>query len=80
MVVGELHQLGIALGCRFDGDLVEDTTRRGVDHGRGVGMDVGVDADDDIDHLAQIGQRSSCVLSFVGRDVVPVRDGGSAGL
>ena len=26
VVVGELHQLGIALGCRFDGDLVEDTT------------------------------------------------------
>ena len=56
VVVGELHQLGIALGCRLDGDLVEDTTSRSIDHGRGVGMDVGVDADDDIDHLAQIGQ------------------------
>ena len=52
VVVGELHQLGIALGCRLDGDLVEDTTGRGVDRGRGVGVDVGVDADDDIDHLA----------------------------
>jgi hypothetical protein len=39
-------------GCRLDGDLVEDTTGSGVDHGRGVGVDVGVDADDDIDHLA----------------------------
>jgi hypothetical protein len=56
VVVGELHQLGIALGCRLDGDLVKDTTSRSIDHGRGVGMDVGVDADDDIDHLAQIGQ------------------------
>jgi hypothetical protein len=56
MVVGELHQLGIALGCRLDGDLVEDTTGCGIDHCRGVGMEVGVDADDDIDHLAQIGQ------------------------
>ena len=53
---GQLHQLGIALGCRLDGDLVEDTTGRGVDRGRGVGVDVGVDADDDIDHLTQIGQ------------------------
>ena len=56
MVVGELHQLGIALGRRLDGDLAEDTTGRGIDHGRGVGVDVGVDADDDIDHLTQIGQ------------------------
>ena len=80
VVVGELHQLGIALGCRLDGDLVEDTTSRSINHGRGVGMDVGVDADDDIDHLTQIGQTVHCVLSFSGRDVVPVRDGGSAGL
>ena len=34
VVVGELHQLGIALGCRLDGDLVKDSTSRGVDHGR----------------------------------------------
>ena len=53
MVVCELHQLAIALSCRLDGDLVEDTTSPSIDHGRGVGMDVGVDADDDIDHLAQ---------------------------
>ena len=52
MVVGELHQLGIALRCRLDGDLVEDTTSRGVEDRRGVGVDVGVDADDDIDHFA----------------------------
>ena len=32
-------------GC----NLVEDTTGCGVEDGRGVGMDVGVDADDDID-------------------------------
>jgi hypothetical protein len=79
VVVGELHQLGIALGCCIDGDLVEDTTGRGVDHGRGVGMDVGVDPDDDIDHRVDRSD-CSCVLSFAGRDVVPVRDGGSAGL
>ena len=51
IVVGELHQLDIALGCRLHGDLAEDTTGRGVDHCRGVGMNMCVDADDDIDHL-----------------------------
>jgi hypothetical protein len=56
VVVGELDELGIALGCRLDGDLVEDTTGRGVEDRRGVGMYVGVYADDDIDHFAQIGQ------------------------
>jgi len=75
VVVGELHQPAIALGCRIDGDLAQDTTSGSVDHGRAVGMDVGVDADDDIDHLTQIGQTGHCVLSFSGRDVVPVRDG-----
>ena len=52
VVVGELHQLGVALGCGLDGDLIQDTTGRGVQDGRGVGVDVGVDADDDIDHFA----------------------------
>jgi len=52
VLVGELHQLGIALSCRIDRDLVEDTTSRGVEDRRGVGMDVGVDADDDIDRIA----------------------------
>ena len=52
MVVGELHQLAIALGCRLYGDLVQDRTGGSIDHGRAVSMDVGVDADDDIDHLA----------------------------
>ena len=52
VVVGELDQLAVALGCSFDGDLVEDTTGRVVDYGRGACVDVGVDADDDIDHLA----------------------------
>jgi hypothetical protein len=30
----ELHQLGVALGRGFHGDLAEDTTSSGVDHGR----------------------------------------------
>src|SRR3954453_7506728 len=51
VIVGELHQLGIALDCRLDGDLVENTTSCGVHHGCGVGMHVSVDADDDIDQL-----------------------------
>ena len=51
VVVGELHQLGIALSCRLDRDLLEDTTSRSINHGRAVGMDVGVDADDDIDRF-----------------------------
>ena len=75
VVVGELHQLGIALGCRLDRDLVEDTTGRGVDHGRGVSVDVGVDADDDIDHLTQIGQTGHAFSPSPDGDVVPVRDG-----
>lgn len=56
VIVGELHQFGIALSCCLDGDLVQDTTGRRIDHSRGVGVNVGVDADDEVDHLAQIGQ------------------------
>jgi len=41
-----------ALGCGLDRDLLEHTAGRGVHDGRGVGMDVGVDADDDIDLVA----------------------------
>ena len=52
VLVGELHQLGVAVGGGLDGDLVEHAAGAGVDRGRGVGVDVGVDADDDIDHLA----------------------------
>jgi hypothetical protein len=52
VLVGELHQLGVALSCRLDGDLAEDTTGCGVEDRRGVGADVRVDADDDIDDLA----------------------------
>jgi hypothetical protein len=49
VVVGELHQFGIALAGRLDGDLTQDTTGRGVQDRRRVGVDVGADADDDID-------------------------------
>jgi len=56
VVVRELHELGIALGCRLNRDLAEDATARSVEDRRGVGVDVGVDADDDIDHPAQFGQ------------------------
>ena len=52
VLVGELHQLGIAIRGGFDGDLAEYPAGGSINHGRGVGMDVGVDADDDIDHLA----------------------------
>jgi hypothetical protein len=51
VVVGELHQLAVPLGCCLDCDLAQDTTGRGVDDRRGVGVDVGVDADDDIDQF-----------------------------
>jgi hypothetical protein len=54
--IGELHQSGVALGRGVHGDLIEDTTGGRVDRGRWVGVDMGVDADDDIDHLAKIGQ------------------------
>src|SRR6478752_7264326 len=46
--VGELHQLGIARGCRRHGDLAEDTTGCAVDDRSGVGVDMAVDAGDDI--------------------------------
>jgi hypothetical protein len=56
VVVRELHEFGVAPGVRLDRDLVEDPTSCGVVARRGVGMDVGVDADHDIDHATQIGQ------------------------
>jgi hypothetical protein len=52
VLVGELHQLGVAVSGGLDGDLVEHAAGPGVDRGRGMGVDVGVDADDDIDHIA----------------------------
>ena len=52
VLIGELHQLLVAIGRGLDGDLAEHTTGAGIDRGRGVGVDMGVDADDDIDHLA----------------------------
>lgn len=52
VLVGELHQLGVPIRGGLDGDLVEHTAGPGVDDGCGMGVDVGVDADDDIDHLA----------------------------
>jgi hypothetical protein len=78
--VGEPHQLGVARGRRRHGDLAENSTSRGVDDRRGVGVDVGVDADDDIDHLTQIGQTVHAFSPSPDGDVVPVRDEGSAGL
>jgi hypothetical protein len=45
-----------------------------------MGVDVGVDADDDIDHLTQIGQTGHAFSPSPDGDVVPVRDEGSAGL
>jgi hypothetical protein len=80
VIVGELHQLDIALGRRLHGELVEDPTSRSIDYGCGVGMDVGVDADDDIDHFAQIGQTVHAFYPSLDGTWFPVRDGGSAGL
>ena len=37
-LVGELHQLGVALGGGLDADLRQDSTGAGVDRGRGVGV------------------------------------------
>ena len=46
------HQLGVAVSGRLDSDLVEHAAGPGVDRGCGVRVDMGVDADHDIDHLA----------------------------
>lgn len=73
-------QAEIARGRRRHGDLAEDTTGHAVDHRCGVGLDVGVDADHDIDHLTQIGQTGHAFSPSPDGDVVPVRDEGSAGL
>lgn len=51
VLVDELHQFGVAIGGGVDGDLLEHAAGTSVDDGRGVGVDVGVDADSDIDHL-----------------------------
>jgi hypothetical protein len=53
-LLGELHQLLIALGGRLDGDLCDHTTGVSIDRGRGMGQDVGVDTDHDIDNLRQL--------------------------
>jgi hypothetical protein len=45
-----------------------------------VGEHVGVDADDDIDHRAEIGQTVHAFSPCRNGDVVPVRGGDSAGL
>jgi hypothetical protein len=33
VIVGELHQFGIALGCRLDGDFAEEATGRNIKRG-----------------------------------------------
>ena len=77
---GELHQLGVALGRDVHGDLAEHATSDGVDHRGRVGLDMGVDSNNDIDHLTKIGQTGHALSPSPDGDVVPVRDGGSAGL
>jgi hypothetical protein len=52
LLVGELHELGVAVSGGLDGEPIEHAAGPRIDRGRGVGVDVGVDADDDIDHLA----------------------------
>jgi hypothetical protein len=44
-----------------------------------LGMDVSVDVNDDTDH-PHADRSDSCFLSVAERDVVPVLDGGWAGL
>ena len=80
VLIGELHQLGVTVGGGLDGDLVEHPAGAGIDCGRGMGVDVGVDADDDIDHFTQIGHTGHAFSPLPERDVVPVRGGDSAGL
>jgi hypothetical protein len=45
-----------------------------------MGVDVGVDADHDIDHLTQIGQTGHAFSPCLERMWFPVRGGDSAGL
>jgi hypothetical protein len=56
VLVGELHQAGVAVCGGLDGHLGEDAAGAGVNGRGGMGVDVGVDADDDVDQLTQIGQ------------------------
>ena len=51
VLVGELHQLGIAVSGGLDSDLAEYAASGRVDRSGRVGPNMGVDADDDIDHL-----------------------------
>lgn len=51
VAVGELHQPCVPVGVGRDGDLAEDGAGAGIDRGGGVGVDVGVYANDDVDDL-----------------------------
>src|SRR5690606_371557 len=57
---------GVAVRGGLHGDLIEHPTGADLDHGGRVGVHVGVDADDDVDDLAQIGQTGHCVLLLAG--------------
>jgi hypothetical protein len=52
VLVGELNELGISISAGFDSDLSKHPAGPRVDRSRGVGVDMGVNADDDIDHIA----------------------------
>jgi len=52
VVFGELDELGVPGRVGGDGEFFQHPAGAGIDHRCGVGVHVGVDADDNIDDLA----------------------------
>ncbi len=57
MLLGQFHQLAIAVGVGGHGDRGEQGTVGGRDQRGGVGVGVGVDPDDEFDQFCQHGHR-----------------------
>ncbi|WZU35797.1 hypothetical protein Rruber_05310 (plasmid) [Rhodococcus ruber] len=55
VLVGEVHQILVAIDSGRHGDLAENSAGAGGDRRSGVGVDVGVDSDDDVDDVSQNG-------------------------
>lgn len=77
IVIGKVDQALVALVGGGHSQLIKHRAGAGIDHGPGMGLDVGVDADDDVDDLGQTGH---CVPPRLGADEGSGPGGATAGL